>query len=206
MITLLHGDYTEASRNELRRLIDNALPAKELRQLDGASLDETALTQTIESSSLFGNTTVVVIERLFGKLGRQQKRITSLAARIQQSAKNSEIILWEDKELSAGIVKQLGTGTNVRLFKLPVLIFQFLDGIRPGNVRSEIETYQKLVASEPAELVFSMLVRRVRHLIQLADGVVPSGLAPWQANRLTTQAKSFTMDKLLLLYKHLWLD
>ena len=202
MITLLHGDYIEASRGELRRLIDGAKSAKEIRQLDGGSLDEGTLMQAVESSSLFGGSTLVVVERLFAKLGRQQKRIASIASLIQ-SAKGSDIILWEDKELSAGTVKQLGVGANVRLFKLPVLIFQFLDNLRPGNVKSSLETYQKLVATEPAELVFSMVVSRMRQLIQLSDGVVPTRLAGWQATRLTLQAKSFTMDKLLVMYKKL---
>lgn len=202
MITLLHGDYVEASRNELRRLIDAAKITKEVRMIDGTTTDDSALIQALESSSLFGNTSIVVIERLFSKLGRQQKRVTSLSA-LLSSTQGTDVILWEDKEIGAATVKQLGVGANVRLFKLPVLIFQFLDGIRPGNAKNLITTYQKLIATEAPELVFSMTVKRMRQLIQLNDNVVPLGLASWQASRLTTQAKSFTMDKLLTLYEKL---
>ena len=203
MITLLHGEYIEASRSELRRLIERAKSTSEIRQLDGGSLDEASLAQAIESLSLFGTPTLVVIERLFAKLGRQQKRIASIAAFIQQSVKDNDIVLWEDKELSAGTVKQLGPGANVRLFKLPMLIFHFLDNLRPGNAKNSLVIYQQLIATEPAELVFSMLAGRVRQLIQLQDNVTPARLAPWQATRLTLQAKSFTMDKLLAMYKKL---
>ena len=74
MITLLHGDHTLASRNELNRLKD-AASNKEIRVLDGRALELSTLVQSLESSSLFGGDTLVIIERLFGKIGKFPKRI-----------------------------------------------------------------------------------------------------------------------------------
>ena len=48
-----------------------------------------------------------------------------------------------------------------------------------------------------------MIVRRVRQLILLRDTVIPEGLSGWQLTRLTRQAKLFTMDRLLTMYKKL---
>lgn len=192
MIILLHGNYSESSRKEFIRLKEEA-KAKDIRVLDGRTLDTAALTQAIESNSMFGGDTIVFIENLFGKLGRKQKLIESLAAIINNSS--ADIILWEDKEVGATVLKNLPKA-KVSLFKIPSVIFQLLDGIAPGATI-------RLLPPEAPELIFAMIVRRIRQLIQLRDGIVPEGLQGWQASRLTRQAKLFTIDRLLAMYKKL---
>lgn len=198
MITILHGAHIESSRAELNRLIASG-QSGDVRRVDGKSVDANTLTQAIESSSLFGGGITIIIERLFAGLGRQAKKIAAYAA-ILENAGDSTIILWEDKELTPGILKQFGPKTTVRLFKLPVLIFTFLDSIKPGSASSLLPLYERVVSGEAPELVFSMMAKRVRQLMAIADGQMPKELAPWQASRLTTQAKSFTMSELVTLY------
>lgn len=198
MITLLHGDQTELSRAEFNRLKEGA-KGKEMRVLDGQLIDTANLTQALESTSMFGGDTVVFIERLFGKLGRKTKLIEQLAKIIRES--KGDVVLWEDKEVGVTVTKSLGLPAqagkaDIRLFKTPTLIFQFLD-------KPTLPVYEKLIETEPPELIHSMLAKRVRQLIQLRDGVTPDGLQGWQAGRLTQQAKQFTMDRLLFMYKKL---
>jgi hypothetical protein len=199
MITLLHGDHIEVSRTELNRLKAAAV-GREVRQVDGRNLEASTLVQALESGSLFGGDTTIIVEHLFGKLGRQIKKAAEYCSIIAKAAQTSDVIIWEDKEVSATVVKQLGPHTTIRVFKLPVLIFQFLDGVRPGNRQATLLTYGTLTETTAAELVFSMLIKRVRQLIGIADGHPPAGVAPWQLGRLTTQAKSFTMSELISLY------
>lgn len=202
MITLLHGDHIEVSRAELNRLKQQA-QGRELRNVDGRSIDPALLVQLVESLSLFGTETLIVIEQLFGKLGRQTNKINQYADILVKAGENHDIILWENKELTPTVVKQLGARVTVRLFKLPVLIFQFLDTIRPGNRTFLLSTFMKLMDVEAPELVFSMCVKRVRQLVSIRSGSSPEGLAGWQVSRLTSQAKSFTMDELVNLYEKL---
>lgn len=199
MITLIHGNYIESSRKEFLRLKHEA-QAKDTRTLDSRTLDPAALTQAIESNSMFGGDTVVFIENLFSKLGRKQKLIESLAAIINTSS--ADIILWEDKEVGATVLKNLPKA-KVIYFKIPSIIFQLLDGIAPDAATRMLPLYSTLSQTEPPELVFAMIVRRLRQLIQLRDGVVPDTLQGWQASRLTRQAKLFTMDRLVTMYKQL---
>jgi DNA polymerase III delta subunit len=200
MITLLHGDYIEASRNELVRLKEKS-HGKEIRELDGRTIELSSLTQSLESTSMFGGDTVVIIERLFGKLGRQTKKIESLGQIISRASGTIDVILWEDKEVGKTVIKYLGDTVNVRLFALPVYIFQLLDGLKPDNAAALLSLYENMKHTDAPELIFSMIVKRVRQLIGIMDGGAPEGLAPWQAARLTTQAKSFTMEKLLSMYE-----
>ncbi len=202
MITLLHGDYIEASRNELHLLKEKAV-GKEIRSLDGRSIETSVLIQSLESSSMFGGDLLVVIERLFGKIGRLPKKIEEYGSILARSGASIDIIVWEDKEVGATVTKSLGKDLSTRLFKLPVIIFQLLDGIRPGNTKPLLTLFGELKKQDAPELVANMLEKRLRQLIQIADGATPEGVAPWQLGRLTTQSKSFTMGKLLQLYTQL---
>lgn len=204
MITLLHGDNIVASRAELMRRIEEAKSReKEIRQLDGKSLDILILTQAVESSSLFGGTVFVVIEALLAKLGKKEKQAALLTDIIKRSGDTSDIILWEEKEIGKTLLTLLGTKVSVQLFKTPVVIFQLLDGLAPGNVSPLIDRFYHALELDAVERIFIMIVRRVRELIMIKDGVTPEGLQGWQAGRLTSQAKLFTMDKLLSMEKKL---
>jgi len=198
MITLIHGDNIEASRAELMRLT-GAAKGKDVRELHG-TIEPSQLTQALESSSLFGEDTLVVIENLFGKLGRKIKLIESLAAIIKAS--HNDVVLWEDKELGTTAIKSLGNAT-VTLFKTPAIIFQLLDGLRPNDAKRLLTLYNDVQSMQVAEITYTLFVRRVRQLIQLSDSVPPEGLAPWQAARLTAQARFFTMDKLIDMHTRL---
>lgn len=200
MIFLLHGDDIESSRKELNRLRTGA-KGKEIRSLDGRNLTDTALTQALESGSMFGGDTLVIIENLFGKLGKKQKLVSELAEVINRSAQ-TDIILWEDKEVGSTVQRSL-KGATVQLFKTPIALFQFLDSMRPGNANIGLALFQKTLTTHASELVHTMVIRRMRQLIMLKDNVTPDGLQGWQADRLTSQAKSFRMEKLLDMYKKL---
>lgn len=201
MITLIHGDMIEASRAELTRL-KNESKAQEVRQLDGKGLDDTILTQALESQSLFGGDTLIIIENLFGKLGKKIKLIETLCKLLVSASSTAEIILWEDKEVGVTVQKNLGNAT-VKLYKTPQILFQFLDSLKPKNAATLLPMFQKLIGTTVPEIVFVMITRRVRQLIQLADGVTPDGLQAWQASRLTAQAQSFTIDKLVAMHAYL---
>lgn len=190
MITLLHGNNIVASRAKLTQCIDKAKElGKEIRQLDGKTLDALVLTQAVESSSLFGGDVLVIIEGFLVKK-------SALIDILKRAAETIDIILWEDKEIGKTMITLLGSKCSVELFKTPTVIFQFLDGMSLDLF------YQALLIDAP-ERIFVMIVRRIRELIMIKDGVTPEGLQGWQAGRLTSQAKSFTMDRLLTMEKRL---
>ncbi|MBI5620255.1 hypothetical protein HY949_00575 [Candidatus Gottesmanbacteria bacterium] len=205
MIYLLHGDHIVSSRAALtQRIDDTKKQGKEVRQLDGNIIDALSLTQALESSSLFGGTVLVAIEGLLTKLGKKEKQAVLLTDILKRSAEATDIMLWEGKEIGKTLTALLGPKPSIQLYKTPVVIFKFLDGIAPGRAPMLVSLLREALAVDAAELIFTLLVRRVRHLIQLRDNVTPEGLQAWQAARLTSQAKSFTMDKLLSMEKKLF--
>lgn len=204
MITLLHGDHIQASRDALVSLKEKHKD-KEVRQLSGKELDETKLLQALQSSSLFGGETLVVIENLFTALGgRKSKRLDGVLVLLKESGQNMDVIVWEGKEVGKTVITGLGSAVKTQLFDIPTVIFKFLDGLRPDNTAGILSLYASAVALDAPELLHTMLVRRVRELIMLSDHMVPEGMQSWQIGRLTSQAKSFTIEKLVNIYRKLY--
>lgn len=203
MITLLHGDDILASRNALTSL---KLESKdrEIRELNGNGLDPTSLTQSLESGGLFGTEILIVLENLLTKSGKKGKTTDDLLDVLVRNERNTKVILWEGKEITPTVIKRLGSQVDIRLFKTPKVIFQLLDGLRPHGGVTLLPLLQQTLAKDAAELFFSMLVKRIRQIIMLRDGVIPEGLQGWQATRLTSQSKLFTIDELLSMEKRLF--
>jgi len=199
MITLLHGNNIEASRLELTSAITKAKD-KEIRTLDGKHLDENALIQAIESNSLFGVNILVVIENLFTQLARKTKRIKEFTKILDNNTQTIDCICWEPRELSKETLSCFQSKIVIKAFSIPKLIFTFLDAIKMNNSKTPLSLVDELFAASAPELVWSMMITRMRQLIQIQSGVTPTKLQAWQVSRLTNQSRSFTMDKLLKSY------
>lgn len=197
MLTILHGDNTEASRSELYRMKGES-GRSEAETIDGKNLDQTRLIECLQTASLFGENRLVVIERLFSKLTAKSKNISDYIDLIITS--QYDVILWEEKSLTPAQLKLFPRSAVIKEFLTPKVIFQFLDALKPGNTKAVILYYQQALDNIAPELIFAMIVKRLRQLMMLKDRVVPTGLAPWQANRLTSQANFFTMEKLTAMH------
>lgn len=195
MITILHGDNQEASRNELGKLIvENK--TKEILQLNGKNISELSLLQALQSQSLLAEARLIVLENFLGNLNLKQKASQRLVDLLNQENANLEIILWENKPIELTKLKLLKGKVVVREHKFPALIFQFLDNLKLPLLLQVLETAS-------AEVVFALLVKRIRQLMLIKDGLAPKELVSWQLSRLTNQAKSFTLEKLIMLDKQL---
>lgn len=201
MITLLHGDNIVASRAKLDELKSEAR-GKEIRSLEGKTVSDADILQALESQSLFGGETLVIVENYFSLLGKKMKEAGRRADLLKQSGEG-DIIIWESKEVSKTVITSLGTSAKNILFKLPVVIFDFLDSVRPDNVRQMSSLYRDAIALDAPELIHALLVRRVRQLLMVRDGVIPHDMQSWQAKRLTNQARLFTIEQLLSMYQRL---
>lgn len=200
MIILIHGDNTIQSRSELNRL---KKPYPEIRELNGRNLDSATLTQALQSGSVFEADTAVVIERLLSRLKGRGKPKDPLLTVIADSASQIPLILWEDREITRSVIAGLPFALTEKIFKIPAVIFQFLDGIAPDKSKIMLELYQRTLVTDPPELIHSMLLRRLRQLIMVRDGIIPPGMAGWQSARLTSQAKLFTIKQLKNIYRKL---
>lgn len=196
---ILHGEDANKSYGRLIVLTEE-LKSKQIEVIayDAAELDITRLRQEISSNGLFGSSKCFVIKNLLS--GTKSKNIDKLVAVINQET-NHEIILWENKNLSATILKKFSKA-NIEGFSISPVIFKFLDSLRPHNTKNILLSWKKLLneGTEP-EFVFAMSVRQIKLLIQAKSGPSFIKLAPYPARLITQQATYFTLDHLLYLYK-----
>lgn len=202
MLMLLHGENVAASRAELDRVKATA-STKEIRIVEGKSIESAALTQALQSTSLFGGDTLVIIEQLFGSILKKTTLVKERAQILANKSPEIDVVLWEEKEIGKSAINELDAHCKIMLFDLPKTLFQFLDGIGPQHTKSILSLYEQTISTEAPELIHNLLVKRIRHLLMICDGVNPPGMSAWQLGRLTKQAKLFTITRLLSMYHNL---
>lgn len=202
MITLIYGEDITASRNhyfELRQL------ATEPITLDGATVSPTDLQQTLSGDDLFGTSRNIFIENLISK--RKSAKEIEILQNVLITAKTN-IVLWESKELTKKQIDGFEKAT-VRQFKIPSIIFTFVDALQPNNGKKLLELYHEILQNKDPEFVLVMLQRQIRMLLALQDAGTEqisevSRIAPWQRGKLERQARMFTQEELLILHAKLF--
>lgn len=195
---IIHGDNQVESRQFLISQIEQAKAKdKEVVRFEGKEIEIEQLHQALEELSLLGKKKLVVIENLLTK--PPQKSIIDYLNKNQPK----NLIIWEEKEISQSKINQLKA--QARFFKLPPIIFKFLDALLPGNSRHSLSLLKQAVGQSSAENVFYMLARQIRYLIianQLGKKGL-TGLHPFQQQKIAIQAKKFQLSQLLTLHRKL---
>ncbi|MBU3956737.1 hypothetical protein KKI19_00445 [Patescibacteria group bacterium] len=195
---IIHGDNQVESRQFLIAQIEQAKAKdKEVVRFEGKKVEMEQLHQALEELSLLGKKKLVVIENLLIK--SPPKSIINYLFKNQPK----NLIIWEGKEISQSKISQLKA--QAKLFKLPPIIFKFLDALLPGNSRQSLSLLKQAVGQSSAENVFYMLARQIRYLI-IANQIGKeglSGLHPFQQQKIASQAKKFQLSQLLTLHRKL---
>jgi len=204
MIHIYHGEQTTASRKELTEL-KAKFSSQEVITLDGKTVSLTELTQATESTSLFNDKRLVIVEnflsRRLTKKSSEAKVIEKWLTTIPDTA---ELVFWEDKEIGKTILSLFPAKTDRAVFKIDRLLFKLVESIRPGKTLELVTTLNESLRHDPAEFVFAMFVRQFRNLIIVKDlGTQASGMPSWQAGKLKRQAEYFSLPQLLSHYGQL---
>jgi len=193
MIKILHGENIAQSRKRLMEIVREAKNSGwEIVYLDGGKVSLTDIRSALESSSLFGKTKLVVLENL------KDPKIFDF---LKNGKFDNNLVIWEKEEIKKDVLPR----AEKEIFRLPPLIFKFLESLAPGNARESLRMLTELEKEEEPEMIFHMLVRQFRYLI-LASDLGVSGLAGfplWQQKKLLTQARLFSPEKLREIYGRL---
>ena len=195
MILFLHGDSQISSRERLIELVNQAkVEKKEIIRLDGLKADLNQVLQALESSSLFGQEKLVIIEDLFNRPKSKEKE--AIIKYLKKETIVPDLIFWEKKEISGTTTRWFPKDWQYQIFKTPVSIFKFLDSIKPSNQKEMLTFLKESIKKDSPEMVFYMLARRIRELVIALD-LGKRGLkgAPWQIGKLISQAGNFTQHQ-----------
>ncbi|MBU1071200.1 hypothetical protein KKG65_02180 [Patescibacteria group bacterium] len=191
---IIHGPDQVSAQNKLDQLLDQAKNNNlEIQRIEAKNLSRASLSQTLTPSSLFSSSRLVVVDNL---LSLPQSANKKKLIEILKKTSNKNIILYESKNIHPATIKSLPT-TQVFSFKENPLIYKFLETF-------DLKILDEIVATrQPLEMLFFMLARHVRQLIQVKT---PGSLrlAPWQLSKISKQSSLFTTDQLINLHKKLY--
>ena len=202
MLILIHGDDVIASKEKLRRELEDYANEEKI-YLNGSKISTTEIILSCESQSIISTERAVIIENIFSKqMTTEKEKILKYLNSLKTSYK---IILYEVNELDKkNISKYLPSAKTIRA-QLPAFLFRFLETIGLEQAKASLEMMHKLKLQKSIEFILTMLIRQWHLLIIVKDpkSRQSSGLASWQIAKLLNQARLFDMDKLIASYRQL---
>lgn len=191
MINLIFGEDVVSSRKKLTEILSDE---ENIIRVDGKKASVADLDEALSSGSLFSDTKTVVVEYV-SKL-KPEVRVWELLEQFGKE-KNTEIILWDEQDLSK---KKFPRGVQVFNFLFPKFYYAFLDGFEPSSKKT-LELLQDVLKTFEPEQVLYGLVRRVRQLIivksdKYSESSEFKRMQPWQLSKLKKQANLWSEEQL----------
>lgn len=188
-IIILHGDDTGKSYSRLQKFIE---VAKE-RSWEVVYVDDSGVSfeETLSATSLFGNERFLILKDA-KKLSKNELSWLNKKSAVLSGT----LIVYNDNTLNATLIKSFPKDSKLEEFKLPVLLWNFLDGLTPGNYIREVTVLHKVLKKQPAEFIFSLMARHFRDLYWVKSDAGSAGFPFWKINKLKSQAALFSGDKL----------
>lgn len=208
MLIFLFGDNIVESRNQLSEIIEvNKTIGKPY--FTGTVNDFATFEELIKSENLFSDKKIVIFENFFK--GRAPKWKTELEFKNLESDENI-YIFWEEGDLNASGKKaaSLANRKNVFEFKIPNILWSFLDAVTPGEDTKhtvQLQNLRQVLKSLDENYLFLMLVRQFRLLLLSKEKFndYPSDYKrlTFQKYKLAKQVSSFSKEKLQEAYSNL---
>ncbi len=200
MLHVFHGEKLEDAYKEID-LLKEKLKVSEIVDLDGKKMTATDLIQATESNSLFIGQRLVIVRNYLAKFRHRQ--IKELKIQIERIPSSAEVVFIENTEVSKSVLNLFPKNTDIAVFRPDRLIFKLLESIGTRDPKDVYYLLEECLKLEPAEFIFSMLIRHYRLLLMVKNKQLPRGLLSWQVSRLRNQASKFTQHKLQQIYRKL---
>jgi hypothetical protein len=204
LLIFIFGENIVESRKKLQEIVDLHKKNADVLRIDKCD-DAVDFDEAISSESLFESSKLIVFENFFkGKTPKWKNEID-----FQKLESNSNIIIfWDGTDPNAALKRSILSAKkqNVYNFKIPGLLWVFLDGIQPNKPKL-INNFRELLKTTDPDMIFLMMIRQFRLLIlsKKAYKDYPSEYTrlTFQKYKLKSQAANFTEEQLLKTYKQL---
>ncbi len=188
-IIALHGDDERKLYERLSKFIETAKG----RSWEVAYLDDAAVSiqEQLSSSSLFGSERFFVV-RDITRLGKKELGWINR----KSGDLSGNLIIYHEGYISQTILKSLPKETKIEEFKLPVVLWSFLDNLYPGNSGKSIVQFHQLIEKEAPEFIFTLIAKLFRDLYWAKVDSLTLPYPNWRVGKLKAQASKFTIDQL----------
>lgn len=198
MITVLYGENSTDSRNKFVALRQDYVAKDfEIIELTSEILPEL-------EKWLFDTQLLFAPKRaFFGQNLLIKKEHREVLKKYDKPSVEAHFVIWEES-IDDKTAKYAFTTAQLIPFKFPQNIFQLLDGLYPGNKETSLSLLSSVSASVDENIIYFMLVKRVRELLLLKENQEIPKLAGWQKTRLVNQANKWPLEKLCNFYDALY--
>lgn len=164
-IIILHGDNTPKLYERLNKFI-------EVAKKRGWDIND----EISRTPSLFNKESLTII-RKYNLISKSDIRNIVKAP--------GTLVIYHEGNIPKLFLKELPKDAKIEEFKLPKLIWNFLDNI-------SVKLLHEVIKTEPIEFVFSVLAKRFRDLywVKISEDSLP--YQPWQISKLKRQAQKYT--------------
>ncbi len=187
-ITVIHGEHETGSRERYFKIMatvkSRGWEVVHLNSGNVSALDR------LTTPFMFNKNQLYVIDDLDKIPATELKWLRKNENRLE-----ANLLIWHKKELGKKLINELPKNTSFELFKLPKLIFSFLDEIKPGSSRNALKKLQTIKKTEPLEFVLALIANLLRDMMAVkAGGKLP--YPAWRIKKIKTQAGYFSKDSL----------
>ncbi len=188
-IIVLHGDDERKLYARLQKFIETARSRSwEVDYLDDVSLK---LQEALSSTSLFSNERFFVL-RDIKRLGKKEiewlnKKYIGLSG---------TFIIYNEGYIPKTLISSLPKDIKVEEFKLPVIIWTFLEHIYPGNSKQAILEFHKIIERDAPEFIFTLIAKLFRDLYWAKVDPASMPYPAWKISKLKFQISKFTEEQL----------
>jgi len=169
-IIILHGDDTNKSYARLEKFVDEAKRRNWEILYDDAS----------STLSLFGKDRLTIIRDY----------------EIFSPKTHGTVVVYHEGILPQTFLKTLPKDAKVEEFKLPKLIWSFLEHLSPGASDRCLKEFNEIIGNDPAEFVFSVLAKHFRDLYWAKLDSASMPYPSWRSSKLKVQSSKFSLDRL----------
>lgn len=185
---IIQGDHPEKSRKRFSQIIKK-IKSKgwEIRRIDSSQNVSEQFTQV----SLFEEKLLFIIEEPLKLLAKDLKWISK-----NQKGIEGNLLIYHQGYIPKKIINLLPKQIEIEDYKIPKLIWNFLDSIYPGNTKEILQILHNVIETEPKEFIFSLIVGRVKELYWIKIDEKALKYPSWRLNKLKFQAKKFKKEML----------
>lgn len=189
-ITTIHGDNSSESLNYLQSLVISF--KKRGFEINKVSEDTYfSLPETLSSLSLFGKNYVYILQNPKKISSKDIEWIKKRGDKL-----TSELIIYQNSQMPATLLKSISQISQVREFKLPKTIFAFLDSFSPGKASRCLVLLHTLLKRQAPEFIFAVLARHIRDLYWVKVAPKDLDYPEWRVTKLRMQSDKFSESEL----------
>ena len=176
-IIVLHGEDTVKNYERLKKFVDEA------RRRGWEILYDDIST----TPSLFGTDRLTVI--------RDYKLVNAKALKTVSKIPGT-LVIYHEGAIPQTFIKTLPKETKIEEFKLPKLIWSFLEHLYPGNSDRAVKEFHQIIEKDPPEFVFSVIAKHFRNLYWAKMDPGTLGYPSWRISKLKSQSSKFSEEQL----------